>query len=132
MGSVDSIRVGQFPYKEARAWWLMPTETRQQLTRPWILPAACNPSLALTSHFPEETVLDCRAGTSFILPTQVKWKYDSMDVAHALNPMQQTQTAARKSLPTQPRRMRGKPGISFWNEVTEGKDAVMANEWFVS
>ena len=71
-------------------------------------------------------------GDVFILPTQVKWKYDSMDVAHALNPMQQTQTAARKSLPTQPRRMRGKPGISFWNEVTEGKDAVMANGWFVS
>lgn len=81
-------------------WWLAPTETRQQWTRPSSLTSSLQP---LTCRFPK-TVLDCREGTSFILPTQVNATNDSMGVAHALTPSQQTQTqtAARKSLPTEP------------------------------
>lgn len=113
-----------FPQRRATVWWLTPTETRQQLTRPSSLTSSLQP---LTCRFPK-TVLDCREGTSFILPTQVNSTNDSMGVAHALTPSQQTQTqtAARKSLPTEPqhpRRMRSKPRmpLSGRTKTTRGK-----------
>lgn len=90
---------------------------RQQLTRPSSLTSSLQP---LTCRFPK-TVLDCREGTSFILPTQVNSTNDSMGVAHALTPSQQTQTqtAARKSLPTEPQHpdaCAANPGCLFLEE----------------
>lgn len=53
-----------------------------------------------------------------------------MGVPHALDPMQQTQTAARKTLPTEPQthaqQTRDAP---FWNDDNAGKDVVMANKF---
>lgn len=83
----------------------------------------------ITSRIPK-TVLDCREGTPFILPTQVNSTIDSIGVAHALDPIQQTQPAARKSLPTEPQtHAQQTRDASFWNEGSAGKDAVMAKEF---
>lgn len=113
-----------FPQRRATVWWLTPTETRQQLTRPSSLTSSLQP---LTCRFPK-TVLDCREGTSFILPTQVNSTNDSMGVAHALT--QVSRRRRRRQLgnryppnPSTPRRMRSKPRmpLSGRTKTTRGK-----------